>query len=254
MYDILLVDDEPIFLEFLQAAIDWGALGCRICACREDGAKALEYIMEYEPNIAFLDICMPNKDGLEVCGIVRERNLPTKLIIMTGHDEFTFAYQAIKLEIDDYLLKPFTAEELTKSLQKTMAKIEQERVQAAQAGQREPRPSGAVAPPATKSDLLIRKIDEYLLANYQESELTQAQVAAALQYDSSYLRRVYKQKTGMTIFQRLEAIRIARAKELLASGLYWNKEVAYLTGFSDPYYFSKRFKQVSGYTPTEFRK
>ena len=252
MYDVLLVDDEVIFLEFLQKMIDWEAFDCRICACREDGARALEYITEFEPHIIFLDILMPNKDGLQVCEIIRKMNLPTKVIIMTGHDKFSFAYQAIKLDIDDYLLKPFTVEELNVSLGKIIAKITHERVQTEQKNRLSAIPGPAFQ--LSKRELLVKEIDMYLNAHYHEEDLSLDKIAAAMQFESSYIRRIYKTIKGFTISQRLDDIRMEKARKLLAGGLYWNKEIAHMVGFTDQYYFSKRFKQVCGCTPTEYRQ
>ena len=112
MYRVLLVDDESIFLEFMQTVCDWKSHQCEIIGCAEDGRKALEMISSEKPDIAFVDVNIPLMDGLEVCRIVKERDLPVKLVIVTAHDEFRFAYQAIKLGINDFLLKPFSREEL----------------------------------------------------------------------------------------------------------------------------------------------
>lgn len=245
VYDVLLVDDEVIFLEFLKTMVDWGKYNCRVCACEEDGNRALEYILKTEPHIAFLDISMPNKDGLQVCEAVRRMNLPTKLIIMTGHSEFSFAHQAIKLNVVDYLLKPFEVDELNKSLEKAIAQIMDERTH-----EKEKQQIGL----SGKSELLVDRIENYLYEHYQEEDLSLNRIALELQFESSYLRRVYKTQKGMTISQKLQAIRIARAKELLDSGVFWNKEICELVGYSDQYYFSKRFKQICGCTPTEYRK
>lgn len=246
IYDVLLVDDEVIFLEFLTKMVDWKRYNCRVCACKEDGNRALEYILQAEPHIAFLDISMPHKDGLQVCEAVRKMNLPTKLIIMTGHDEFSFAHQAIKLNVVDYLLKPFEVDELNKSLEKAIAQIMYERNQIEKEEFR--------ISLSGKSELLVDRIDSYLYEHYQEEDLSLKKIAMELQFESSYLRRVYKMQKGMTITQKLQSIRITRAKELLDSGVFWNKEISELVGYSDQYYFSKRFKQICGCTPTEYRK
>ena len=116
MYQVLLADDETIFLEFMQNIINWAEQDCRICGCAANGRLALDCILSQQPDIAFIDISMPLLNGIEVCQAVREKEIPVKLIIMTGHDEFSFAYQAIKLGIDDYLLKPFSREELLEAL------------------------------------------------------------------------------------------------------------------------------------------
>lgn len=96
-------------------------------------------------------------------------------------------------------------------------------------------------------------INEYLNGNYDKTSLTLATIAGDLGFESSYLRRVYKVTTGMTIMQKLEEIRINQAKYLLSSGRYQSHKIAGMVGFSDPFYFNRRFKKSCGMTPTEFR-
>lgn len=86
MYEVLLVDDEEIFLEYMQQAIDWPAYDCRICASHTNGLKALEYIITNRPDIVFLDINIPNMDGIEVCEKIRAAGLDTSIVITTAHD------------------------------------------------------------------------------------------------------------------------------------------------------------------------
>ena len=190
---------------------------------------------------------MPLLNGIEVCQAVREKGLPVKLIIMTGHDEFSFAYQAIKIGIDDYLLKPFCKEELLDTLKKVTLSLSQMQNNAS---------NGALitmAESSTKYEIMAHAINEYLTKNYDKNSLTLTAIANDLGFESSYLRRTYKTVTGMTIMQKLEDIRISQAKYLLLTGKYQNQEIAGMVGFSDPFYFSKRFKQSCGMSPTEYR-
>lgn len=101
MIRILLADDESIFLEFMQTILNWGKYGCEICACVKDGRAALDAILSEKPDVAFIDISMLSWMEFEVCREVRKRKLPVKLVIVTGHDEFSFAYQAIKIGMID---------------------------------------------------------------------------------------------------------------------------------------------------------
>ncbi len=171
---------------------------------------------------------------------------------MTGHDEFSFAYKAIKLGVDDYLLKPFSPEELNAALSKTITGIEKERAVIETPKTRADKPAPGFKP-MTKNELLTQKIDDYLYENYHREDCSLEKISVGLQFENSYLRRVYKHQTGITISRKLDEIRMNKAKEMLGSGLYWNKEIAYRVGFSDQYYFSKRFKQICGLTPTEYR-
>ncbi len=127
-YKVLLVDDEQIYLQYLQSMIEWEALGCRICGCAKNGQEAIRLVEEEAPDIVFMDINMSQMNGLEACEVLRERNSSARVIIMTAYNEFSFAHRAIKLNVFDYLLKPFDEEELTKALQNCMQEIEKERM------------------------------------------------------------------------------------------------------------------------------
>ncbi len=107
MYKILLVDDEPMFLEYLQNILDWSVFGCCVCGAVLDGESAWEAIEQQQPDILLLDINIPPPDGLEICRRLRENNNPCEVIIVSAHDDFYFAKTAFRYGIVDYLLKPF---------------------------------------------------------------------------------------------------------------------------------------------------
>lgn len=107
----MLVDDELIYLQYLQKMIDWEILGCEICGCAQNGEEAIRMVEDRKPDIVFMDINMSQMDGLEACAALREKKCGAKVIIMTAFNEFSFAHRAIKLNVFDYLLKPFDEEE-----------------------------------------------------------------------------------------------------------------------------------------------
>ena len=117
-YKVLLVDDENIYLQYLSRIIDWEELQCGICGFAKDGEEALALIREKHPDIVFMDINMSRMNGLEACEAIKGSDAETRVIIMTAYDEFSFAHQAIKLNVFDYLLKPFDKEELKKAIVK----------------------------------------------------------------------------------------------------------------------------------------
>lgn len=250
MYRILLADDEEIFLDYMCQAIDWESFGCQICARCEDGVSAWRAMQEKQPDIVFLDISMPRMDGLEVCERIHDEKTETMVVIMSAHDEFSFACKAIKLDVTDYLLKPFTETELETSLRRVLGKLTQRRpaLPLEQERMRE-----AAEASVGRNDRLVNQIESYIAEHYHERDLSIDRIAMALQFENSYLRRVYKRSTGVTIAQRIDEIRIQRAKALLQEGRLLNREIAEAVGYSDQYYFSRRFKEISGETPTEYR-
>jgi two-component system response regulator YesN len=129
MYSVFAVDDEPIVLEGIRSKIDWEGSGFTFAGEATDGEIALSMIHEIKPDILITDIKMPFMDGLQLAEAIKRTQPWIKIIILSGHDEFDYAKKAISIGIEDYLLKPFTPEELLTSLNKTAAQIDKERKQ-----------------------------------------------------------------------------------------------------------------------------
>ncbi len=129
MYSVFAVDDEPIVLEGIRSKIDWEGSGFTFAGEATDGEIALSMIHEIKPDILITDIKMPFMDGLQLAEAIKRTQPWIKIIILSGHDEFDYAKKAISIGIEDYLLKPFTPDELLTSLNKTAAQIDKERKQ-----------------------------------------------------------------------------------------------------------------------------
>ena len=112
MYSVFLVDDEPIVLEGIRSKIDWENNGFTFAGEATDGEIALSMIHEIKPDVLITDIKMPFMDGLELSKAVKNIQPWIKIIILSGHDEFDYAKKAISIGIEDYILKPFTPDEI----------------------------------------------------------------------------------------------------------------------------------------------
>ncbi len=116
MIRVMIVDDMPIFREYLREAIDWALYGFEICAEAKNGQEALEMIKIYEPDIVLSDITMPFMDGLELSEILKGSYENTEVVLITGNSEFEYAKKAVRLGVADYIVKPFEKEELIVTL------------------------------------------------------------------------------------------------------------------------------------------
>ncbi len=125
MFKVFFADDEIIVRDGIRSCLA-DQPGFTLAGEAQDGEMALSMIHEIKPDILITDIKMPFMNGLELCRIVRKIQPWIRIIILSGHDEFEYAKQAISIGIDDYLLKPFTAEELIEALKKAGARIEAE--------------------------------------------------------------------------------------------------------------------------------
>ncbi|TAH75070.1 MAG: response regulator [Anaerolineaceae bacterium] len=120
---VMIVDDMPIYREYLREFIDWNAYGLDVCCEAKDGREALELYEIYQPDIVLTDIVMPYLDGLELSEELLNENPDLSIILITGNSEFEYARKAVKLGICDYIVKPFEKEELIIALLKLQDNI-----------------------------------------------------------------------------------------------------------------------------------
>ncbi|TVY00267.1 response regulator [Paenibacillus cremeus] len=105
MYNVILVDDDYPVLELLSEAIGWEELGLQLTGMHENGQAAWEQAQEALPDIVITDIGMPKMNGLELIERLKERKANIRFVILSCHSEFQFAQQAMRLNVQDYLLK-----------------------------------------------------------------------------------------------------------------------------------------------------
>ncbi|MCR4587237.1 MAG: response regulator [Lachnospiraceae bacterium] len=123
MIQIMIVDDMPIFLDYLRNCIDWNAYGFEICCEAHDGKEALEKLEQYYPDVVLTDITMPYLNGLELSEKITRDYPDISIILITGNNEFEYARKAVKIGVCDYIVKPFEKEELILSLLKLQDNI-----------------------------------------------------------------------------------------------------------------------------------
>jgi len=123
---VILADDESIIREGIAQSINWQELGLQLVAEAEDGEEALEQAILHQADLMLVDISMPIMNGLELIKQLKVTTPKCKVSIITGHDEFTYAKEAIKLDVEDYILKPVDPHHLTDVLVSMIKKIEDE--------------------------------------------------------------------------------------------------------------------------------
>ena len=106
MLKVFLVEDERIMREGLRDSIPWEKYGYVFVGEASDGEMALPLIRKTRPDVLITDIKMPFMDGLALSQIVTSEFPGTKIIIISGYDDFEYARQAIDIGVEQYLLKP----------------------------------------------------------------------------------------------------------------------------------------------------
>jgi two-component system response regulator YesN len=105
IYKVLLVDDELIILSGLKFLINWKSIGCEIIDTASNGQEALKIIEEKSPDIVICDINLPVFDGIEVLRQCNNLGKNTVFIMLTNHQDFHLAQQALKYKAVDYIIK-----------------------------------------------------------------------------------------------------------------------------------------------------
>ena len=127
MIKVFLVEDEAIIRRGIKKNVEWEKNGFEFVGEAGDGEYAYPQILKTEPDILITDIKMPFMDGLELSHLVKKILPNTKIIILSGYNEFEYAQEAITIGISEYLLKPVTAASLTAVLRKVKEEIREEK-------------------------------------------------------------------------------------------------------------------------------
>lgn len=127
MYKIMIVDDEEAARRGLKTCVDWKSLGAEVCAEAINGQQALNMVDIVLPDIILTDVRMPFVDGIELCSRLKSAGCPSKLIFISGYGDQEYLKSALRLNAQDYILKPVDVEELLRVVSETIALIEAER-------------------------------------------------------------------------------------------------------------------------------
>lgn len=101
----MLVDDDYPVIQLLSETIEWEQIGVSLQSTHENGASAFEKAMEDMPDILITDIGMPKMNGIELTKKLKEKNPHLQVAILSCHSDFVYAHQALKLQVQDYLVK-----------------------------------------------------------------------------------------------------------------------------------------------------
>lgn len=235
--NIILVDDEELELLLLDKLIRRSDISFEKiykASCMEEAVEILENHMV---NIMICDIEMPGGSGFQLTEWVRNRKLDIEVIFLTGHAKFSYATDAIRLEVKDYLLKPVKEEDLKNAILRVLSK--QSDTMTNQYS-------------VENSKMLILKAQDYIKEHCDE-DLTREKVAKKFFFQPNYFSNMFSKVTKMSFREYLNLCRMEKAKKLL---LYSNKSISQIaveTGYSTTAYFIKQFKEKYGITPKKYR-
>jgi len=243
---VIVADDEPMIRAGLEKILSKMDKNIEVIGSYSNGFDALAHINRLEDDeldVLITDIKMPKMDGLKLIEAVSDR--PFAKMIFSGFSEFEYARKALRCGVCDYLLKPIDKQQLAEVLQRVQKLSSKAELVVQDKTDDEEVHRGHHA---------IHTIKMLLLEQYDRN-FDLEQISEQVGMSSHYVSRLFKQMTGSTITDHLIDIRIEKAKQFLTDHPQMkNYEIAQSVGYSDPVYFQKLFKKVTGYTPKEYKE
>lgn len=168
MYKLLVVDDEYYIRDCVATTIDWNKIGIEVIGTAIDGADAKKKVEQLSPDIIITDVRMDNMDGLELAETLRREHPMTKVIIMSGYDDYEYMKKALETKVFSYILKPIRAAELLDIVKNVIMSIEEEKKLVSRIEQMEQEID------RDKHLLIERYIYDLINGNYEDQETLQA--------------------------------------------------------------------------------
>lgn len=241
MHRVMLIDDEKIIVEGLRRVIRWDDYGCQVVGTACDAEEGARLIRELRPNILFTDIRMPGRDGLAMVAGLRSEFPDLQVTILTGYRDFAYAQEAIRLGVIRFLLKPSKMEDIREALEVMTGRLNRMETAAAQEEQ-----------VSNAGSFIVNQALQYMEKNYQQ-KLTLQTVADCCYVSQWHLSKLLNRYAGKSFYDVLNAIRIQKAKELLADPSLKIGEISELVGYADTAHFARTFKKQEGMSANEYR-
>jgi len=154
-YRYVIIDDEPLARRGLLKKIEKSGLPFVCVGEAQNGNEGLNLITQSNPDLAILDIYMPQADGLTLLSSLEgEAIARPQILIISGYPVFEYAQQAIRFNVAEYLLKPFSVDEISGSLRNIIAKLN----------------SGVSNVPKREQDTEVSALSRYLYNTYTEGD------------------------------------------------------------------------------------
>ena len=193
--------------------------------------------------MVFVDIRMPEMSGLELIRELKASLPQTVYVVLSGYSEFAYAKNAIRLDVFEYVLKPFDEEDAEERL---------ERLSSAPfrgaGGARRRRRRFPLCTATSSSTSSLPSSPQHAF-----EPLSLEQIAAQFYLNANYCSQLFKNVTGQTFSQYVRDRRIERAKELLAKSAMPVSEIAASVGYDDSRYFARIFAGQVGVPPRKYR-
>jgi len=253
MLQLLIVDDSKWTRDGLTQIIDWHSLGIEICDTCSSAAKACKILATNHIDIIITDIKMAGMDGLELTEHVHVKYPHIKIILMSAYKEFDYAYKAVQLGVEGYILKPIVPEDFLKTIKAITASITN-KTDAVTIKHFPGNEAIKLTNAASNSSKKItRTAQNYINQHLYDKNLSLKQVADALHINYYYLCKCFKESEEISFTEYVTNKRLHIASNLLSATSLHIYEICEQIGM-EPKNFHNSFRKKYNMTPLEYRK
>jgi YesN/AraC family two-component response regulator len=226
MKNAIIIDDEAPARKLLINLIKKYHLPIKVVGTASGGNEGLALIRELQPDIVFLDIEMPDKNGLEVMAALQDVSASLKIIIVTAYDYFDYVRSSLKLGAKDFLLKPVDYRQLVEMMERVIGY-------------------------GYTDNAAFNKLLEFVNENYVQN-LSLENCANYVHISPGYVTRLCKKYLGMSFKMWLNEVRVREAINLLRNTDLPIKEISERVGYNNLNYFYRQFNSITGTTPKNY--
>jgi YesN/AraC family two-component response regulator len=242
-YSVLVVEDESLIAKNIGKKIEQLNPSFEVVGIASNGLEGLKFTEEYLPNVILTDIRMPEMDGLSLAKQVHEKYPFILFVIISGYNDFSYAKEAMQYEVSNYLLKPVNYDELAITLSALETKL---------LASKDQFDAATLLHSPNRAKEIVELVKEYIHKNYQ-NQIDFTSLASEFGFSVPYLSKIFLKYSGITQSKYLRNHRLSISKQLLRNPQLSIADISQLTGYLDPFHFSKTFKHVYGISPSEYR-
>lgn len=246
-YTILVVEDNDEFRKFLSHELseDYDVLTA------SDGIEAALVAEEKDPDLIISDIMMPRMNGLDLCKRIKDclptSHIPVILLTAKGSDHVrTEGYEA---GADAYISKPFDMEVLRARIRNLLKRQSERRQEFTHNITLDPKQISITS----KDEVFLQQAIGCIEKNMADPNYMTDNLASDVAMSRMSLYRKVKAVTGQTPADFIRTIRLKYAAQLLKTGNLTVSEVCDKTGFATPQNFTKRFREMFGVLPSQYK-
>lgn len=238
MWNVLIVDDEPAERRGIEMLLRRRNLPLQVWQAG-DGEEALELLKLQKIDLLISDVKMPKLNGLELTERIRQTDENMIIIIQSAYDDFEYMRRAIRMRVDDYVLKPIVISEFDAMIDSALRTLAQRQETTSAAG---------VGEYST-----VEEVYRLIAAHYGEN-IGLEWLAEHVGLSPNYLSTLFKSESGQGVTQYLCAYRMERAKQLLLQTNLRIAEIGKSVGYPNTSYFCQQFKRFFGVTANSMRE